>query len=164
MKKLLSILILLLSLVTCKEAPKLETKDNKTSTVLSTNNQLKQEAKVQGNITLKSEQTIHNFLKELKIAIENNNTEYIENCLAFPFEHKSGGELVDSYNSFKEIKADNNELFNKVAKANYLKDCNYEIENIKHYCVSYFDDALDVTFYAVKKDNKFRLIRMETPN
>ena len=103
-------------------------------------------------------------MEELKIAVKNNNTEYIDNCLAFPFEHKSGGELVDSYNSFGEIKADNNELFNKIEDANYLKDCNDEIENIKYYCISYFDDTLDVTFYAVKKDNKFRLIRMETPN
>jgi hypothetical protein len=163
MKKLLSILILFLIIIACKKAPKFEAKNNETTTVVSTNSQLEQGTKVQKKTSPKSEQTIQQFLEKLKIAIKDNNTDYIESCLSFPFEHKSGGELVDSYNSFKEIKA-NGELFNKIENANYLKDCNYEIENIKHYCISYFDDTLDVTFYAVKKDNQFRLVRMETPN
>lgn len=163
MKKLFSILILFLTIIACKKALKLETKNNETTTVVSTNSQLKKVAEVQEKTLPKSEQTIQQFLEQLKIAIKDNNTNYIESCLSFPFEHKSGGELVDSYNSFKEIKADG-ELFNKIENANYLKDCNDEIEGIKHYCISYFDDTLDVTFYAVKKDNQFRLVRMETPN
>jgi len=164
MKKLLSILILFLTVIACKKAPKLETKNSETTTtVVSTNNKLKQESEVKQNKLPKNEQTIQEFLEQLKIAIKNNNSDYIESSLSFPFEHKSGGELVDNYNSYKEIKADS-ELFNKIEKANYIKYCNFEIENIKHYCMSYFDDKLDVTFYAVKKNNQFKLTSMETPN
>ena len=163
MKKLLSILILFLTINACKKAQKLETKNNETTIVVPTNSELEQGAEVQQKTSQKSEQTIQQFLEQLKIAVKNNNADYIEGCLSFPFEHKSGGELVDSYNSFKEIKA-GSKLFNKIEYANYLKDCNDEIENIKRYCISYFDDTIDVTFYAVKKDNQFRLVRMETPN
>lgn len=163
MKKPLSVLFLFLILICCKQAPKLEAKNNETTTVVSTDKQLEKENEVQEKTLTKSAQTIEEFLKQLKIAFKNNNTKHIESFILFPFEHKSGGELVDSYNSLKEIKADN-ELFNKIENANYLKDCNDEIEKVKHYCISYFDDSLDVTFYAVKKDNQFRLVRMETPN
>ena len=89
--------------------------------------------------------------------------EFSQGCIYFPFELKSGGELVDSYSNYKQINT-NSELFNKIENANYLKDCNYEIEKVKHYCITYFDDKIDVTFYAIKKDNQFRLVIMETPN
>lgn len=165
MKRLLSILILFLTVIACKKAPKLETKNSETkTTVVSTNNKLKQESEVKQNKLSENEQTIQEFLEQLKIAIKKNNSNRIESGLSFPFEHKSGGELIDSYNSFKEIKAGDGELFNKIEKANYLKDCNDEVENIKRYCISYFDDTVDITFYAVKKDNQFKLISMETPN
>ena len=163
MKKLLSISILFLIIIACKKAPKIEIKNNETNTTVSTNSQLEHGTGIQEKTSLNRKQTIQQFIEQLKIAVKDNNTDYIESCLSFPFEHKSGGELVDSYNSFKEITADG-KLFNKIEHANYLKDCNSEIGNIKHYCIFYFDDTLDVTFYAVKKDNQFRLVRMETPN
>ena len=162
MKKLLSILMLFTALIACKQNHKPETKENKVTEVL-TNVQSEKEAEITQDTSLRNEQTIQEFLKQLKTALKDNNINYIQNCISFPFEHKSGGELVDSYSSFKQIKA-NSTLFNKIENANYLEDCNYEIEKVKHYCISYFDDTLDVSFYAIRKNNQFRLVKMETPN
>ncbi|WP_159090605.1 hypothetical protein [Aquimarina aquimarini] len=164
MKKLLSILILFLTLIACKQATKSEAKnDETTKAATKVNSQSENVVKTHQDNSLKIELTIQEFLKQLKVAIKNNDINYIENCISFPFEHKSGGELIDSYNNYKEI-ITGSELFNKIEKANYFKDCNDEIKKVKYYCITYFDDILDVTFYAVKKNNQFRLVRMETPN
>lgn len=164
MKRLLKLFVLatFILLVNCKQKPKTQDKlqeinSDTTQTVTKSIDGDKQE------ISQNNEQTIEAFLKKIQTAIKNNDTNYIENSISFPFEHRSGGELVDNYNNYKEIQ-ESSELFNTITNANYVKECDDEINKIKYYCITYFDDVIDITFYAVKKDNQFKLLRMETPN
>lgn len=140
-------------LITCRQATK---SHDVTSEKKVTSEKLKTDDKKKIK-----EQNIEEFLKQLQVAIKNNNIDYIENSILFPFEHKSGGELVDNYNSYNEIKT--NRQFNIIINARYVKGCNDEINKIKYYCITYFDDIIDITFYAIKKENQFKLVRMETP-
>ncbi|PKQ61185.1 hypothetical protein BZG01_19750 [Labilibaculum manganireducens] len=164
MKKLLKLFVLALFvlMVNCKQKPKTqdelqEINGDTAQTVTKSIDGDKQE------MSQNNEQTIEAFLKKLQTAIKNNDTNYIENNVLFPFEHRSGGELVDNYNSYKEIQ-ENSELFNTIMNASYVAECDDEINKIKYYCITYFDDEMDITFYAIKKNNQFKLLRMETPN
>lgn len=160
MKKLLSLILITILFIACKQKTKdtsITLKQKKVIVEKSTTQKLK------SNDNKKVEvQTIEEFLKQLQIAVKNNNINYLENNIVFPFEYKSGGELVDSYNSYREL--NKNGKFSIILKARYVKKCNEEIRNVKYYCITYFDNIIDVTFYVAKKNNVFKLIKMETPN
>lgn len=157
MNKLLKITVFatLILLASCKqknEVSKAITKEKSTTSI----DYDKQET------SKHTEQTVELFLKKLKVAIKNNDSSFIKNSISFPFEYKSGGELVDSYNNYQELKE--NKEFHTIIKANYTKSCDDEVNKTKHYCITYFDDTIDITFYAIKKENLFQLAKMETPN
>lgn len=159
MKKLFNLILLVIFLFSCKQNIKSSSRSsiNGEITKKDTTQNLKTKDKKQVK-----EQTIEEFLKQVQIAVKNNNINYLENNILFPFEYKSGGELVDSYNNYEELMK--NRKFSIILKARYVKKCDDEIEDVKYYCISYFDKIIDVTFYATKKKDVFKLIRMETPN
>lgn len=163
MKRLLKLFVLVafILLSNCKGKTKAQNKVQeikaKTEEPTGTNVTYKQEG------LIKDEETIESFLKKLKSAIKTSDIDFIENSILFPFEHKSGGELVDTYDNYQAIKAGSNK-FNTIIKAKYSKGCDNEIDEIKYYCINYFDDITDITFYVVKKNDGFKLVRMETPN
>ena len=150
MKKLLNFLFIIILLISCNQKKKLSLPSLKQDTV----NEFK--------TVNKQQQTIDSFLKKLQSAIKDNDINYIKNSISFPFEYKSGGELVNIYNNYEELMA--NKKFNLILKAHYIKGCNEKNGNIEYYCLSYFDEAVDITFYAKKENNLFKLIKMETPN
>ncbi len=148
MKKLLSILVLLFGMSTCKKVSKINP-----AKVIVVNEQLEK-------IVSEKEQTIEYFLKQLQIAVEKKDIDNIENKIIFPLKFSSGGESI-FYNNYQEIKEDgSNEEFSKILEAKFIgiEDGFYMIEYQDPQSIDYF-----ITFYFIKSIDGFKLKSFSEP-
>jgi len=109
-------------------------------------------------ITQNNEQTIEQYLKQLQLAVKGENTSIIEKSLRFPFRYNSGGEL-EIYENSSRLKV--HPHFKKIVEAKFEK-----IESDSLYSILYSNpdnEDFFIYYYAIKKNDTFKLIKMEVP-
>ncbi len=154
MKKLLSLLSILITLSSCNfTAEKVDNKEEIKKQPLSLIEK-KKEVK-----QLEQKKPIEQFLQQLKMAVKKDDVEFVENCLKFPFEFNSGGES-SFYDNYTEMK-DKCDRFSYILKAEVRKfeggefSFIYREPNVPDYFV---------VFYGIKEGNKFKLTGFSQPH
>ena len=160
MKKLLSIIVLVIILIACKQNPKaggaIEGKKIKETII-------KKQTKA---VVEEKEQTIEEFLQQLQLAIKKNNMAIIKKSVSFPFEFKIGGEPF-IYNDMSELTKDCPDFY-EIDKAKFEK-LEGNFYNILYEEPGISEDPPEggrffIYYYAVKKGNTFKLVSMEKPH
>ena len=159
MKKLLSIIVLVIMLIACKQNPKtsaVEGKKNKETIIKKQTEEVVEE----------KEQTIEEFLQQLQLAIKNNDMVIIKKSVSFPFEFKIGGEPF-IYNNMSELTKDCPDFY-EIDKAKFEK-LEGNLYNILYEEPGVSEDPPEggrffIYYYAVKKGGSFKLVSMEKPH
>ncbi|WP_298314585.1 hypothetical protein [uncultured Aquimarina sp.] len=154
MKRLLNLLIVVVTFIACKQTPKDdvatgEIKEQPEKIIKETPKLTQQE----------KEQTIEEFLEQLQVAVKNNDVTTIEKSLKFPFEFNWGGES-SFYNSYEEIRKDS-------GKFSYILEAK-SIEREGDMFIITYQDPEDieyfVSFIAIKEGDDFMLTTFMQPH
>ena len=171
MKKLLSLLIITILFIACKQKTKdtsITSKQKKVIVEKSTTQKLK------SNDNKKVEaQTIDEFLKQLQKAVKNNDIKTIKKSLKFPVTFSSGGEEI-SYINLEEMVNDYvDDEFGKITEAKLIdrektRKKGYDKD---YYQAVYIDHSIDpsiegeytITFFILKEKESFKLVSFQEP-